>query len=209
MFKTCSRCAIRKPVSEFGLNRKEKDLLTRDCKPCRRALKKAHYYKNRESQIAAARAWNLAHPEIVKANKRASHRKNREAINARSREKYAERKAQITAANTAWRKANPAKCREIKSRRRAAKLQRTPKWLSLEQKHQIFEIYKQAEDSCKFFGIEIHVDHIVPLQGKDVSGLHVPWNLQLLPGVTNLQKRNRVPDWLEGWRDANGNKIFS
>jgi 5-methylcytosine-specific restriction endonuclease McrA len=207
--KTCSSCRIEKPLSQFGKNRIKKDGLCAACKDCRNARKKQHYYANRDSEIAAARAWNVANPEAAKRNRRASFERNRERINKKARERYAQERDRIAAANSAWRKANPAKCREIKSRRRAAKLQRTPKWLTQEHKRQIFEIYKQALESCKFLGVEIHVDHIVPLQGKNVSGLHVPWNLQLLTGPDNSQKRNRLPEYLEGWRDRDGNKINS
>jgi hypothetical protein len=68
------------------------------------------------------------------------------------------------------------------AKRKAAKLQRTPKWLSDKDKHKIDEIYRLRPG--------YHVDHIVPLQGVNVSGLHVPWNLQYLIARENYVKNN-------------------
>ena len=49
-------------------------------------------------------------------------------------------------------------------------------------------------------GVKHHVDHIVPLQGKLVSGLHVHWNLQIIPAVANQQKTNTLLPEIAGWR---------
>ena len=77
------------------------------------------------------------------------------------------------------------------AKRRATKIQRTPKWIKDVFVDEIKIIYKRAQTIKAFTGEVWHVDHIIPLQGKLVSGLHVPWNLQLLPAEENLSKGNR------------------
>jgi len=63
------------------------------------------------------------------------------------------------------------------------------KFLSEEHKIQIRDIYLEAR-KLRDKGIDVHVDHITPLNGGLVSGLHVPWNLQILPATVNLKKSN-------------------
>jgi hypothetical protein len=80
-----------------------------------------------------------------------------------------------------YRKKNKPKYRAIKAKRRATLLKATPVWVSLKE---IERIYEGCPENY-------HVDHIVPLLGKSVCGLHVPWNLQYLSATDNLRKGNR------------------
>lgn len=73
------------------------------------------------------------------------------------------------------------------NKRRAAKLQRTPPWADLDAMR---AVYAEANRLTQETGIPHHVDHIVPLQGRLVSGLHVHNNLQILTGSENSKKRN-------------------
>jgi hypothetical protein len=67
----------------------------------------------------------------------------------------------------------------------------TPNWLTEDQKQQIEYFYWLCDDLYKTAGEKYEVDHIVPIKGKNVSGLHVPWNLQILPQDLNRSKGNR------------------
>jgi hypothetical protein len=79
----------------------------------------------------------------------------------------------------------------IEAKRRAKKLQCTPKWLTEDHFNQIGMIYCMSDMMTKSTGVPHHVDHIIPLQGKTVNGLHVPWNLQVIPAVDNFKKSNK------------------
>ena len=74
---------------------------------------------------------------------------------------------------------------------RAQKLKATPKWLTKLHHEDINNFYWLSKDLTAVSGEDYHVDHIVPLKGKNICGLHVPWNLQILPADINLSKGNR------------------
>ena len=93
-----------------------------------------------------------------------------------------------------WLKRNKDKANAKTAYRRATKLQRTPKWLSSEDMWLIEEAYELAQERTKLFGFMWTVDHVVPLNGETVSGLHVPENLQIIPASENYSKANRW-DW--------------
>ena len=72
--------------------------------------------------------------------------------------------------------------------RRAAKLERTPSWVVISDMAGMYELSRKLTNLT---GVSMEVDHIVPLQGENISGLHVPWNLQILPMSSNRRKGNK------------------
>lgn len=89
-----------------------------------------------------------------------------------------------------WVNANPGKKNALTANRTKALLQRMPKWLNEIQLKEIEQFYIDSAYLTNYTKVNFEVDHIVPLQGKNVSGLHVPWNLQLLTESENRKKHN-------------------
>ena len=87
-----------------------------------------------------------------------------------------------------------AKINAYVSESRARKMNATPKWLSEEDRKEIYVLHQTAKQLSKQAGEPYHVDHIVPLKGVDVSGLHVPWNLRVITAHDNHTKRNDLQE---------------
>ena len=132
-------------------------------------------YNNKTETKERVAAWHAANSDRVAASRQRWYEKNKEKAFEQAR-KYA-------AENPAWKAAHCAK-------RRSRKLRACPLWLTQEQLNEIEQFYQQAKTLFKETGIPHHVDHIVPLQGKSVSGLHVPWNLQVITASANSKKSN-------------------
>ncbi len=107
-----------------------------------------------------------------------------ECQNAYSTRWAAKNRALKNERSAAWNRNNRSKVRAFKSARRAGVHQASPVWLTKAQRAAILVFYKDARDHG------VTVDHVVPLQGKTVCGLHVPWNLQLLTTGENSSKGN-------------------
>ena len=87
-----------------------------------------------------------------------------------------------------WRKNNLDKSCAKSGKYRASKLQAIPEWADLTE---IERIYLNSRDMTKYTGVKHHVDHVVPLKGKLVCGLHVENNLQIITAKENNRKSNK------------------
>lgn len=117
----------------------------------------------------------------------------------RERKMYSERlrfdpayKEALKRRSSEWAKRNSERCNEKTNLRRAARLNATPNWLEAGDRKAMQDLYAQAKQVSAVTGVPHEVDHIVPLRGIEVSGLHVPWNLQVIPRSKNRAKLNKL-----------------
>ncbi len=157
------------------------------CPACRKLSRVEH-----SKEYSAA--WRKANRASALVYSRQYYIANREQLKADARAKYATTKINSKEYYKEYRASHRAERAALNAKRRAAKLQRTPKWLTPAQHEEIKEFYLLAKELqwLSAQSDKLSVDHIVPLQGKNVSGLHVPWNLQILPKSLNSQKYNNL-----------------
>jgi hypothetical protein len=169
----------------------ERRIYRNECPACAKERTDKWRAANKDRITAHMRKWTASHPETNRAKARAWEKANPEKRRARAK---------------IWRDNNPDKCAEYASkyakshkgvvntntyRYRAKKLRAQPVWAKQDHIRGMYEL-------CALFrsaGLDLHVDHIVPLQSKYVCGLHVENNLQLLHSTENVVKNNRTwPD---------------
>ena len=158
--KACTKCGVEKSFDLFHKDKTRHDGLRSCCKGCVSSYMAQNHVKNRARIVAKVTVWV-----------------------AENRERHNKKCLQ-------WAKDNPATVNARTARRYAAKTNATPAWLTADDHWLIAEAYDLAKIREKLFGFRWEVDHIVPLRGGRVSGLHVPWNLRVIPLNENRRKSN-------------------
>jgi hypothetical protein len=187
--QSCKNCHVEMVLSAFRPSRGMKLGVRKTCRPCESILtmqdenhadRTAKWIKNNS---ARAREIQIASYQKHK-KKRLEYRKEWRAANL-DRDKQREK---------SYLKNNRPIVYAKNARRRAAETQAAPLWLTWVHKAQIQEFYEIADARKMQTGDKHHVDHIVPLRGDGVLGLHVPWNLQVLTEFENCSKHNKMLD---------------
>jgi len=160
--KYCKKCNTTLSLDKFGKDSNRTGGISIYCKQCKNNTKRNWVIQNKEKAAEYDKQWQQQNKD-----KKAKNYKN-------------------------WQVNNRAKVNSYNSYRRALELQATPKWLTASHKLHIECRYSLATMFSNNTGEQHHVDHIIPLNGKTVCGLHVPWNLQVITAKENLSKSNRV-----------------
>ena len=154
------------------------------------AKAKAHYAENSDEIKSKVAERSAANPEKRKQSKREEYQRNKQ--------KYLEKAAKWAANNPLkvkqfiknWAANNPDKAYQYVIDRRMKLKQRLPGWITQEEHEVMQSIYGIARQVNQETGVPHQVDHIIPLRGVNVSGLHVPSNLQILTAADNRAKTN-------------------
>ncbi len=199
MIKRCVKCNSEKDIALFPKR-------GNNCKACVAHYMKEYRTNNAKHISELKKTWKQRNKEHVKELSRQYALANPEKRSAARLKWILNNPQQNMAAKTKYKLLNPHKVKEAKktwatnnkpavrakdAKRRASTIQRTPKWLGHDELWLIKEAYHLAEIRTHMTGFVWHVDHIIPLQGKIVSGLHVIENLQVIPGMVNVRKTNK------------------
>jgi hypothetical protein len=176
MEKKCTKCGELKALTEFHLSKPSKDGRHTQCKICISENRKLFYKNNRQKIIDRTADYYLKNKEVRNEQSRSYYHTNKEACKDLLKE---------------WHKRNPGVRNSYTAKRKAAKLKATPDWLTKEEREQIRCYYSLSAMRNRNDDKAWHVDHIVPLRGKQVCGLHVPWNLRVIPAIENIKKGNK------------------
>ena len=205
--KKCTKRKTEKEIGQFFKAKVNKDGLSYWCKSCDKErcvtwrqqhvediieYSAQYYSSNRQEIIKYSIQYKKDHLEKITEYNNLYYEAHKDDKKQRNVRYYADHAEERIKEALAWAKANLGKKNANTTKRHVAKLQRIPSWITEEMEESINNKYIESARLTKETGITHHVDHIVPLQGKNVSGLHVPWNLQILTEKENISKGNKL-----------------
>lgn len=202
--KACSKCKKELPTTEFGPCKATKSGLASWCRPCVREHSRRWYANNQDKHREAVTRWAERNPDKIAQYQRTSRRRRRKEIaeyrklprvraaeTKQHREYVRRNRDRILEHQRQWYAKNPhVFILHSRIRRQTMRLQQA--WMTPENASKIADIYRECRQISEQTGIPHEVDHVMPVNGVDSCGLHVPWNLRIVTRAVNRSKGNRV-----------------
>lgn len=170
--RRCVNCKTDRTKADFAQDLGRTDGFLTICKICVNEI--------------ARKKWHIDEQKREKSS--AYQKENKEIYRRAGLKYYHENIDECRARNKQWRDRNKGPLNAKYKARKLAKKKAIPPWANLAK---IEEFYEQAQILSKETGIKHSVDHIIPLKGELVSGLHVETNLRVIPLTENLSKKNK------------------
>lgn len=217
MYKTCKMCKVTKPITKFHKSTTHKDGKRNECNYCQSVL---NWFRRGKVNNLIIVNWSFKAPKIkeivcygCETRKPVGEYRNRsdvtsgiylrcspclnKYIDKENKAKvyiayYADKSEEIKQRVRDYRKANPHKIAELSAYRRFIERRSIPSWITKLDKQKMQLIYLERKNISEITGIEHHVDHIIPLNGVNVCGLHIPENLRVITATENLKKSNKL-----------------
>lgn len=155
------------------------------CIACRQIAYQKWAENKKARKLQLAQSYRSADPQKYLDSAQRYKNENRESVRASARDWKASNQSRYRELTAKWRRNNPGKVAASNRARKLRQTRATPAWADLKA---IREIYIEAAR------LGMHVDHIIPLNGESVCGLHVEGNLQLLTPMQNAVKGNSFDD---------------
>jgi hypothetical protein len=189
--KQCIKCREHKLAEHFYKNERYKDGLTSWCKACKSEQGKAWRAQNKERVLELGKQYRIAKKDQISAKRRQWRKENAEAETARDLQRRRKNPARHRARSARWAAENRDAVNSKSAVRRARSKKAQPAWLTSHEHGQILLRYKEARVMAALTGVPHEVDHIIPINGDLVCGLHVPWNLRVIPMRENRRKAKK------------------
>lgn len=201
--KVCTKCSKELTLSCFSF-RGDSGKYRNECKTCISVCQSRYREKTKESRKVYNRKYREGNREYLLSKDQERYAKDPEKYKVLSARHRVKNRSYYLEYNRRYYQNNKEKFFAANAQRRASQMLATPAWLDRTQKDQILTFYVHAKECGMLTGDSYHVDHIVPLQGENACGLHVPWNLQVLPSDLNLSKSNSFEG---GWDKLGINNV--